>query len=143
MWFKSYYTTYVLSSMLYLLLNRHHTSSLILLSNIGMIGGWYITYVSPRFLYVPYFQIYMDGTALRVVDFMTHTAPCLYVYYRLWDQKVRWDNRYFYRITLLYLLMWNDIFELYFLSLAELFYILFLSFFCTLAYYHCVANNND
>jgi len=135
MWFKSYYTTYVLSSLVYLLLNQDHTTSLLMLSHIGMIGGWYITYVHPCFLYVPYFNIYMDGSLLRVADFVIHTLPCCYVHYRLWDQEVRWDNRYFYSITLLYMLMWNDVLELYFLEINDLFCILFLSFFCTMSYY--------
>ena len=42
------------------------------------VGGFYITYIYPRRLVVPYLNMIISGSLMRALDILTHHAPLLY-----------------------------------------------------------------
>ena len=43
------------------------------------VGGFYITYVYPTELYVPYCKFFMKGWSMKLLDVLSHHLPFLYV----------------------------------------------------------------
>ena len=77
-WYYSYMTNWILTPFvmfLFGILPQQYLFTLKALVNLGAIGGFYITYIKPRFIYVDVMNIYLSGTKLRVLDFITHLLP--------------------------------------------------------------------
>jgi hypothetical protein len=76
------------------------------------IGGFYITYIHPTQLYVPYCRMHMKGLMMKTLDLATHHLPVIFVYQsgvlfsdHHWLEKFTW--------------MWPIFFYLSFFSLYE------------------------
>jgi hypothetical protein len=62
-------------------ISSNHTESIILLSNVSLIGGFYISHINPRFVYTPYFGgNKLTGYELYLIDFLFHTIPGIILY---------------------------------------------------------------
>ena len=112
-WYFSYYTNWILTSLvIYLLYQNIDINSIIFLTNIGFVGGFYICYVNPRYIQIPYFDgIKLSGIYLYICDFIFHTLPNLYLKYYINYNNIKINlfdiPYYFIIITTIYLLL-ND-----------------------------------
>jgi len=80
-WYTSYFTNWILTPFILFLLDifpSKYLFTLKLLLNLGAIGGFYITYIHPRYIYVDTFDIYLSGATLSILDFLFHLLPSLY-----------------------------------------------------------------
>jgi hypothetical protein len=83
-WYPSYFTNWALTSITLFMNNfipHKHTESIILLSNISLIGGFYISNINPKYVYTEYFGgKKLEGYQLYSVDFIFHTLPGIVLY---------------------------------------------------------------
>lgn len=83
-WYPRYFTNWILTYFLLSYLTNFkvlNNSTLLLLVNTGSVGGFYITYIHPQRIYVPYFNILLEGFTLQVLDILAHQLPALYTNY--------------------------------------------------------------
>ena len=85
--YRRYFTAW---SWIFFILFPAHPMNLIN-SVICSLGGFYITYIYPRFLYVPYLRRRVHGTELMILDVVTHHS--LFVY-----QMMMYRHRFQYPI---------------------------------------------
>lgn len=76
-------------------------------STICSVGGFYLTYLYPRFLKLPVLSITIDGPMLWIVDMLTHHSLFLYM-------MCRYVGRYPY--SWITVMRWHGIFMLYFFT---------------------------
>lgn len=136
-WYTSYLTNWIITIILLFLFNIipvNHIASVLYLSVLGMIGGLYITYISPRYISMPYFGgIKIWGYQLMFADFLTHMLPAIYLHNYIYKNgifvKFEILNLVFgFLIGLIYLFL-NNPCELYHLKFIDCCYIILLSFF--------------
>ena len=80
-WYFSYFTNWNLTLVfLYLLgyIPKDYKDCIIYLANIALIGGLFICYIKPRYIYTPYFGgLRFTGLSMYIADFITHFLPRL------------------------------------------------------------------
>jgi len=124
-WYYSYMTNWILTPFvmfLFGILPQQYLFTLKALVNLGEIGGFYITYIKPRFIYVDVMNIYLSGTKLRALDFITHLLPCLYFNYWLTANNVVFLSESFssfFLYGIVYLLV-NDPAKLYRINIKDI-----------------------
>jgi hypothetical protein len=83
-WYPSYFTNWALTSITLFMNNyisHKHTESIIMLSNVSLIGGFYIANINPKYVYTEYFGgNKLSGYKLKLVDFIFHTLPGTLLY---------------------------------------------------------------
>lgn len=52
------------------------------------VGGFYIAYIHPTKLFVPYCKIHMKGSMMKFLDLVFHQFPCLVVLYYSYSPPV-------------------------------------------------------
>lgn len=124
-WYSSYLTNWSLTYFFLYIFRRidqaHHKSHILFLTHVSMIGGLYITYISPRFVCIPYLGgVCIYGTLLKLADLVTHTLPCMYMHKEVWDTPSQdpYDIKRGLLLCLLFLCMW-DPFDKYLISYYE------------------------
>ena len=117
-WFYSYMTNWILFSLLLFMSNNFNYKYLFtlkLLLTYGFVGGLYITYINPKYIYVKYLDIFLKGKLLYICDFFCHILPLLYLNYWIYKNEIIIRNNsciYFVLINLIYLTI-NDPIKLY------------------------------
>ena len=82
--FFSYFTIWTLVGVGYIL--SYNPSSLFLKGVVktmvvqSSIGGFYITYIYPRNIYVPYCNIHLRGPWMKILDFFSHHLPVFWIH---------------------------------------------------------------
>lgn len=123
-WYFSYFTNWTLTLYfidLYFGLPSICKYSLLLLLNTIAIGGLYITYISPKMIYVPVFNVLIKGSYLMILDFIFHMVPCIEYNIR-YRQEKRNKSLYILLISLYYFIM--NPYEKYGLTLVDLYIII-------------------
>lgn len=80
-------------------------------SMISSVGGCYITYIYPKFLDLPFFNVRITGPKLWMIDFLTHHSLFLY-------QLKRHTAVFHYPLTTI--LQYHLLFVLYFATCFQL-----------------------
>jgi len=103
-------------------------SSSILFSILNIsIYGLYITYIHPKQLYIPEFNITFKGKALILCDLLTHQLPLLYYIYYHYYNKIFYkkDNLLLALYIIILYFYINDISQIYGVKLYNTYQIIF------------------
>ena len=137
-----YFTNWILSFYMinfYLDFPKDFLLSLLLLVNLGSVGGFYITYITPQKLYVPLLDFTIEGTLLKFIDVFAHHLPAIHVNYLVLSNTYFLpklpSSDIFYIMALIYFLL-NDPHKRYDLTYFQIFQI----FLVTLTYTLIVLN---
>lgn len=122
-WYSSYLTNWILTLFVLHLINFlpcKYDYTVLLLLRFLLIGGPYITYINPRRIHIPSMGgIVLEGTVLRVLDFIFHVFPYL-LFSFLHRMPIEKDSLIpFYGILSLYI-YFNDPVERYDISPGEI-----------------------
>ena len=102
----------VLQGLYYLGILKSYQFSILLLCIVISICGFIITYIHPKYIYIPYINIKIMGMANILFDIMLHQVPLLLFIMR-YDKNIERDNGIlFLLVILLYLLIFNP-FKIY------------------------------
>lgn len=98
---------FVISGLYYTgIISKYQQSVLFILIMISFFG-LIITYVNPKKIVIPYFNIVLKGKLLQVLDILGHHLP-LIVFLLKYNSKIKPDNLLFFAvITITYLLFIN------------------------------------
>lgn len=114
-WYISYLTCWILTVLLFD--QSSYFSKLMVIT--GLVGGFQVTYISPKFVYIKYMKIYYDGIFLQISDFIFHIVPFIYTIIYNKSTFVLYDYL-LYLLTCSIYLTFNDPTELYNVTKVEL-----------------------
>jgi hypothetical protein len=114
-WYSSYLTCWILTVLLFD--QSSYFSKLMVIT--GLVGGFQVTYISPRFVYIKSMKIYYDGFFLKISDFIFHIVPFIYTIIYNKSTFVMYDYL-LYLLTCSIYLSFNDPTELYNVSKVDL-----------------------
>ena len=122
-WYSSYLTNWILTTFVLNLTGFLPTDSdytVVLLLRFLLLGGPYITYINPRRIQIQAFNgLVLEGTQLRVLDFVFHVMP--YIVFSFHNRApIQRDSVIpFYTVLLSYICVNNPV-ELYGISVGEI-----------------------
>jgi hypothetical protein len=112
---SSYLTLWnILLIVLYInnIIPRYNTNSLLLLSTFVLIGGFYIHYIKPKYMIIPYFStngIIVKEESLLLVDIIYHILPLIILYNYITKNNIKLNKvPTDYTLFIIILLIYNS-----------------------------------
>ena len=105
----TYFTiwVFILQILYYLNILKKYQFSILLLSVLVYIGGFFIVYINPKYLYISNLDLKLEGRFLRIFDVLYHHFPMVIFLYN-YNNTIKNDSGYFgLFIILIYVLIIN------------------------------------
>ena len=102
----------ILHFLYYLDIIKNYQYSLLMLSSIVSIGGFFITYIYPRYVIIPETSIKIDGIILKIIDILCHHIPLILLLY-FYNNKIKKDNLIFGLLVIIIYLIINNPIKIY------------------------------
>lgn len=97
----------IIQTLFYLGLLKKFQESILYIVLLVSVGGFFIVYINPKHILIPYFNIKLKGKLLRILDIIFHHLP-LILFLWLYDNSIKKDNLYFLFIVLIiYIILIN------------------------------------
>jgi len=92
------------------------------------LGGFYITYINPRYIKIPYLNLIITDSILYGTDFISHQLPFYYfLYFHSYPMDLSWKEFIFINIPISIYFLFFNYEERYGIKINDI-YILFLSY---------------
>ena len=123
-------TITLLFHILYYNFDNYLSNTMLLLSCIIFIGGLYITYIHPKFIYFPELDYKCKGNTLRLGDIFFHQLPFFYFLYIHFSKKKKFkrDNVIIGLFLIILYFLLFDVCNLYYIEVIDIVKILIVSF---------------
>jgi len=89
-------------------------------------GGFYITYISPKYLKVPFWNVVLEEIPLSVCDFISHYAPLLYyiIFHDLsYQSKMDFFIGYIPLIFYIYRMDYSSLYHVHIFDVIKIFFL--------------------
>lgn len=105
--------------------------SIFLLITIVFVGGIYITYIKPKYLTIPEFNLKIKGITLIILDFIFHQLPFYIFLYVHLTKKIPYkkDNLVFITILAIIYFLLSDPRKIYYIEKKDIYNIIIISIF--------------
>lgn len=101
-----------LQALYYFGILRKYQFSILLTSIMISLGGFIITYIEPKYIYLPYIDIKLSGKFLMIIDILVHHLPLLGFIMR-YDTNIKRDSGILFLLMIIvYLILFNP-FKIY------------------------------
>lgn len=78
------------------------------------IGGFYITYINPRYIKIPYLNLIITDSLLYIIDFFSHQIPFFYsLFYKEENILISWSDFIIINIPILFYIRFFPIYLKY------------------------------
>ena len=107
--FIRYFTLwgFVIQGLYYLGFIKHLQESILYILILISLCGLVITYINPKHIIIPYYNIILEGKTLQILDILGHHLP-LIIFLFHYNSKIKSDNLLFFMlIIIVYLLLIN------------------------------------
>ena len=112
------------------------TDSILLISTLVYVGGFYITYITPKYVFVPELKLTVKGNILKLLDFLFHQLPFYIFLYMHFTKKIKYkkDNLLFVAILSFFYFLLHDPCNVYNITKKDIIIIIIFSLplFCLL-----------
>ena len=105
----TYFTiwVFILQILYYMNILKKYQFSILLLTILVYIGGFFIVYINPKYLYISNLDLKIEGSFLRIFDVLYHHFPIVIFLYN-YNNTIKDDSGYFCLfIILIYVLVIN------------------------------------
>lgn len=98
---------FILQALYYLGFLKKYQFSLLLIVSLISVCGFIITYINPKKIVVPYFNIVLKGNLLKLFDILGHHIPLLIFIYN-YNSNIEKDSLFFFAsVLIIYLFLIN------------------------------------